>query len=94
MTIGKNKCKINVSVQAMKTYGEAEVELHSFSTLAIDGMSAQIHATASFPPGEKFPVPMKQDVGCAPDLLRTLWMREQCLDVAGNRTTIHWLSSP
>jgi hypothetical protein len=39
----------------MKGYGGVEVAIHSFSTLAIDGMSVQIQDTASLPAEGKTP---------------------------------------
>ena len=41
----------------MKVYGGAEVLLHSFLTLALDGVRGQPHALAALPLGKEPSVP-------------------------------------
>jgi hypothetical protein len=46
-----------LSVHAMKKYGGAKVYLHSFLTLALDGVSSQLQAQAAVPLQRKPLVP-------------------------------------
>jgi hypothetical protein len=47
----------------MKTYGEAEIQLHAFLTLALDENSGQIHAPVALPPGKDPTVPTEEKTG-------------------------------
>jgi hypothetical protein len=40
----------------MTTYGGVEVKLHVFLISALDGVSGQLHAPATLPPGKEPPV--------------------------------------
>jgi len=48
----------------MKTYGGVKVELHAFFTLALDGVSGQLHAAAALLPGKDpwYPLDLGVDV--------------------------------
>jgi hypothetical protein len=47
----------------MKIYGGAEVLLHSFLTLALDGLRGQPHALAALPLEKEPPIPTESCVG-------------------------------
>jgi hypothetical protein len=59
----------------MKTYGGVKVELHAFFTLALDGVSGQLHAAAALSLGIHW---MGGWLGLIPDL-DTLAKREKSL---------------
>jgi hypothetical protein len=41
----------------MKTYGGVEVQINVLLTLALIGVSGQLHAPVALPPGKEPPVP-------------------------------------
>jgi hypothetical protein len=60
----------------MKMYGVVDVHIHVFLTLALVGGKWSLSHSGHFTPGERAPVPIRQEAGCAPELIWTMWRRE------------------
>ena len=83
-----------VPVHAIKAYGEAEVQFHSFLTWALNGASGQSYVVVALPPWKAPPVPVEYKAQWVPESERTFSRMAETLAPASNRTTTARSSTP
>jgi hypothetical protein len=76
---GKGKREEVFPVQAMKAYGGAEVQFHSFLTTALNGDEWLTPRPVRFTPRERTTIPIPQHAGWAAELVWVFWRREKSL---------------
>ena len=74
--------------RVIEVYGEVEVWLHQFLIFALDGGEWLVWHVGRFSPGGRSPERIEHGAGLYPEPTWTLWRRQKCLSLAGNRTTI------
>jgi hypothetical protein len=61
--------------------------IHSFLTLALEGLKSQFHVQATLPSGKKPPVCTEQETRRIPELSWTLWRRKIFISLVKIRNT-------
>ena len=73
--------------------GRVEVLPHSFLPGYQIEMRVELHTPATLSLEAEPPISIVQGAGSAPELVWTVWRREKCIILPGNRTTILRVSS-
>jgi hypothetical protein len=60
----------------MEAYGEVDIEIHIFLTLALAGGKWSVSRPGRFTSGKEPPVPIRWEVGRTPEPVWTTWRRE------------------